>query len=819
MSKRLDLIIIILQGLTDNQNRVLYLIYLHTKPIEKKEGNRKWIRKQAFSVLVYEGVVAKIFDYDYAPHSILIEKQRKWFNFSQEGQSDIELLREEELINALILPSSSYKPGVCYQISDKGRELITHVSRHEKGTVDDFAHREGTRELLKVVWDGDSYWLQSLSGYRQKSTITETEDVSYVSSAYIPQCLRYGGRPTMSNAHRAHSSGFGAIDNIRDNDLDEIITLNSVSTIVAEYVPFGANQIVQLNNNIGSNERVQGGFISPEIDINSSETTVELSSELTSVEILDYTLANHINFEAEIRFKEETGVIQVETFGISLNAEGTCFYGMQIEAVMNRIKDGISLDHLSRILVDVQQDSSKIVDSVISQYQKDILDLIFMGDTPNRNKVNLIIANEISPHLTAEEYMDKGEYENEFKQIIGDTKAAYDISESDTLVFGAHGLLLCGPRARSYEPLLCAYLQFLTLDIFLQNYFARIRILTDDIKKTDLIAETITFDPTALSKIRNRIWILSNEIIKMDEILGFILEALEIMEIPPEPQEQTGRSLFQRLEISGMKSQLLRRSNDVKKNVIAIRRNLVVLQEKVNAAAESRIVQLYEGLEQNTKNSCALQLFNVDTVHSLTILKIIFSGILAFDFLDRITGDWSVIDTVWMESFVETFLKENMLLWFLVSMVVWVLIAFTVSKLFFVMNWRTRGMTTVKIKVNKKINIEKVNLFLNRKIKSREERQYEGEKEIVKISYTEPKTKEWGGSPPAVTIEYDERNKFLLQIVIKYNRRGVKREDLVLTSEKLKEKILNDFHHQRVFDNVEGKNNVSLTGGKNLLHQ
>ena len=53
--------------------------------------------------------------------------------------------------------------------------------------------------------------------------------------------------------------------------------------------------------------------------------------------------------------------------------------------------------------------------------------LIFLGDAANRNKINLIIANEITPHLTAEEYMDKGEYENELRQVIGDTKAAYDI--------------------------------------------------------------------------------------------------------------------------------------------------------------------------------------------------------------------------------------------------------------------------------------------------------------------------------------------------------------------------------------------------------
>ena len=112
---------------------------------------------------------------------------------------------------------------------------------------------------------------------------------------------------------------------------------------------------------------------------------MEMSPEMTAVDILDYTLTNHINFEAEIRFAEDSGVVQVETFGVSLNAEGTCFYGMQarrrrptagrlqyertvsrsrrwrargvsppprhrrdtrptqVEAVMDRIKDNISL--------------------------------------------------------------------------------------------------------------------------------------------------------------------------------------------------------------------------------------------------------------------------------------------------------------------------------------------------------------------------------------------------------------------------------------------------------------------------------------------
>lgn len=777
----------------------MYLLDLHTKRAVNKDDEDIWIRKQALSVVLYEGIIADVFDYDYAPTSSMIESKSVWCNISQEGQSDIEYLREEELINALMLSSRSYRQGVCYQISEKGKELVNYIPRHEKEVVDAFAHKDGTRELLKPKWDGQStYWLESPSGFRQKSTVTETEDVSYVSSAYIPQCLRYGGRPTMSNAHKANSSGFGAVDTIRDVDLDEIITLNSVSLIVAEYIPFGSNQIVQLNNTIGSNERVQGGYICSKIDDRSYETTVEMNADLTSVEILDYTLTNHINFEAEIRFPEDPGIVQVETFGISLNAEGTCFYGMQIEAVMERVRDKISLDHLSRILVDVQQDSTKIVDSVLSQRQRDLLNLLHQGDAINRHKMNLIIANEITPHLTADEYMDKGDFENELKQIIGDTKAAYDISEKDTLIFGAHGLLVCGPHARSHEPLLCAYMQFVTLDIFLQNYFARMWIMKGDVDATDDVICSIETDPNALIAARTKLFILLKEIISLEELLGYILEALQIMDVPPEPQEQCGRSLYQRLELMSLKSQLLRRSDDLKKLVEGSKYNLKLLQEKISATSDDKLASLGERLDQSTKALEAINSANKEMSHSLCIFRIMFSGIVVFDVLDRLTGDWTVLDTKWMTGFVDNLIKENALVWFIISMGLWILTAISLEKLTQTLNWRSRGMSFVKIQMNKAIRPNKVQLLLERKIKIVEERNYESNKNLVKVSYEEEDVEQWGGISPSICLEYDEKNNFLLQVTVQYNRRKAKIVSC-LSVEELKEKVLNDLAHQCIF--------------------
>lgn len=790
-------------GLTDNQNRLLYLVDLHAKKATDRDGSDRWIRKQPLSVLIYEGIISEIFDYDYAPQSALIENRRVWVNVSQEGQSDIELLREEDMISGLLVSSKSHKPVVLYQVSEKGQEILKTLARREKEAVNAFAHKPDSRELLKTSWDGESFWLESSSGYKRRSTTTDTEDVSYVSSAYIPQCLRYGGRPTMSNAHRAQESGQAGLDSIRDNDLEEIITLNSVSMIVAEYIPFGANQIVQLNNNVGSTERVQGGYISNVIDGDSSGTALELSPELTAVEILDYTQTNHINFEAEIRFREDPGVVQVETFGVSMNAEGTCFYGMQLEAVMNRVKDNISLDHLSRILVDVQQDSSSIVDSVISQYQRDLMELVFIGDAPNRNKISLIIANEITPHLTAGEYMDKGEYENEFKQVIGDTRAAYDISEQDSLIFGSQGLLVCGPNARNYEPLLCAYLQFTTLDLFLQNFFSRLWILNDDLQASYKAVETIEYDPLALGRCRDRLCTLSKEIIILDQILGYLDEALEMMEIPPEPPEQAGRSLYQRLEISGMRDQLIRRVKDVKKNLAASQRNLDLLRERVEVESKNKAIQMSLDLEKNTRQLCALQVSNGDAARSLKMMQTIFAGVIAFDFLDRITGDWTVMDTAWMSGFVDAVIKENMFVWFAISIAAWAIATYLVSKQTYIANWKSRGLTTMNITMNRKVDTAKLKELVMEKEKTIEERRYEGKKQMVKVTYEEPAPAEWGGTSPFVTLEYDDKNCILLGMMVQYNRREA-RKDLVLTADELKQKIMHEFENKGLFASSEG---------------
>jgi WD repeat-containing protein 35 len=787
-------------GLTENQGRLLYLISLYTRPARSGAEKEEWIRKQALLVLVYEAIVAQVLDYDYAPQSELVGRRRKYFNISQEGKSDIDFLREEELLNGLKLSSKDYQPVTCFQISEKGLEIAKRLPKSDKEAVHDVVYAPGTRDLLRVEWRDEEYWLITSNGFERLSTVTDCEDVSYVSSAYVPQCLRYGGRPTLSNAHRAHECGVSS-SNIRD-ELDEVITLNSVSIIVGEFIPFGANQVVQLNQNLGSTERVQGGFFTALVDENSSGTKFEVEPGLTSVNILDYTLTKHVNFEADIHLPEAEGVVQVETFGVSMNADGTIFYGMQIEAVMDRIKDNISLDHLSRLLVDVHIDSSTIVDSVISGYQRQLLELIFYGDAENRDKVNLLIANEITPHLTAEEYMDKGEYENELKQVLGDTRAAFDISEHDTLIFGAHGILVAGPNSRHHEPLLCSYLQFNSMDIFVRNFFNRMFMVLDEMKETRRLIDISDTNPNSIQLIRAKMAEISKDIIMLEEILGYLAEALETCEIPPEPADQSGRALYERLQIADLAGQLSRRVIDLRKNMAGARHEMEVLREMSNIVSETKMFQLTEGVQVNTRNLCQLQEANERASASLEIMQVVLAGSLAFDILDRFTGEWSLVENIddapWMD-FGNALVFQVPMFWFFFSILFWVVLGLGLIKFMRFLSYQAAGTIALRMRVNARVNLMKLNQYLATKNLGTEDRSFDGINHLLKLTWEETDKKMWGGTVPEMSVEYDEKTSYMLFFTVVYNKREAKRK-LALNAYELKTKVAKELDEAGIFE-------------------
>uniref|UniRef100_A0A7S2RBC2 Uncharacterized protein n=1 Tax=Rhizochromulina marina TaxID=1034831 RepID=A0A7S2RBC2_9STRA len=811
-----------LGNFTENQRRLLYLVACYTKPSVLDMDKSEWIRREALVVLIYEGIVggdpesrkAAVLEYDYAPSSQLVEGRRVWINMPHEGISDTEYLCEEGLLQILKMASTTHSSITAYQVTDKGQQIVDRLSKLDKGPVNELVYAPGTRNLLSVRWhmdesktDGtggsfqlfethESDGIRLPDGYRYTSSITECEDVSYVSSAYIPLCLRQGGRPTLSNAHRAHESASGDMQ-IKDV-LDEIITVNSVSIIVSEFIPFGANNMVTTNQNLGSQERVQGGLFTPAVEGEKVATKMYIKPGMTKVDILDYAMSSHVNFEAEINEPESKGIVQVEQFGISLNASGACYYGMQLEAVQERIRDGISLDQLSRVLVDVQSDSSVVVDTIVTKRQLDLERLIFRDDEENRCKVKLVVANEIVPHLLAEEYMDKGEYENELRQVIGDTKTAYDISEHDVLIFGDEGLMLVGPNSRHHEPLLCSYLEVLNIDIFTRSFYQRLFLEVDTIRALKGQVFAADSDPNTLPRTRREMAAINVNLTMLEEVLGYMHESLEHVQVPPEPPESTGRQLYARLDIPTTKRELGNRIHDLRKIIKGAFHEFSILKEVATSAQDERWFRLNEQIESNTKAMCLLQDNNARAADSLRLMQISLGGLLAFAFLDRLTGEWTVMDSKWFESTANALVYDSPGLWFIFSCLAWAGAASFLLLLLRRYAHLSKGTVFVRLKVNQPILLEQLQRYIARKnIEDETHRVVDGN-HVIKVTWREAQPGDWGGFAPKIELEFDDATAYLLTTTISYNRRQA-RKYLAFNSEELTLQLFEEMQKGEVF--------------------
>lgn len=64
---------------------------------------------------------------------------------------------------------------------------------------------------------------------------------------------------------------------------------------------------------------------------------------------------------------------------------------------------------------------------------------------------------------------------------------------------------------------------------------------------------------------------------------------------------QAGRALYERLEIGGMRNQLVRRAMDLKKNIAGSHRYLNVLREMSAAISEAKMFSYNSSIDSNTR--------------------------------------------------------------------------------------------------------------------------------------------------------------------------------------------------------------------------
>jgi len=781
--------------LTTDHLKLLYLINLYTKNASTTEEKDEWIRRLPLLVLIYELTIAGHFDYDYAPVSEPIGRRLIYMNISQEGRDDIDDLREEGLINGLKLSSSDYQSITAYQISADGLKLLQRVVESQPEWIPDIegSVRDPTGKLLEVVWNLSDFIIQGV-GYSRISTITQPEDVSYVSSPYLPKALRYGNTtPLTSNAHRVKEIA-GSTSTILDADLNEVIVLSELKVLVGEWIPFGSNHIVAMNDKLGSTERVQGGLFTALVDDQPAGTKFSLEPGLTSVQILEFDYSMFLNFEADINFPEEGGVKQIEQFGVHVKDDGLVCCGLFIDAVMDRLKDHISLDHLSRLLTDVHNDSSVILESLLTSYQRRLIETLLGQDANNREKFNLLIAKKITPRMPADKYMDKEDYENELKQVIGDTHASYDVGDT-LLIMGKNGMIIVTEDETPVMDVIVFFMSLMGRRIILDHFFARIFALYEMLKELRTIILNHEKSPNSFQHIRTGISEVSKQSILLEEVLSYLAESFDELEIPEVQEGGLASEYMKILRINKITQDLKRRTKDLKKNMHGIHNELGAQREMSDAIKEVNMLRLQEAMYANTKNLENVIRSNERSSSSLEVLQLVLSGTLAFEILDRLTGEWSILDTWWGEQYLRQPLIEKPGLWFIINLVLWVAVALCLKLFMERLTQRSASVLVVRIKANVPVDLAKLKLFLCTKPLQEEEVGMEDKMVVRKVSWEETDESKWNGACPTVEVSFDEKHAYLLSIFIQVDKGSA---TVVISEQTIKDRIWKDLREAGV---------------------
>ncbi|MFW9921846.1 MAG: hypothetical protein ACFFDW_00970 [Candidatus Thorarchaeota archaeon] len=558
------------------------------------------------------------------------------------------------------------------------------------------------------------------------------------------------------------------IGNIEDT-LTEIIKLRNVKIALVEWLPFDRNQLSALNIKLDSLHRRRGHIVTALKDDSPENMVFKDDGVSCKVIVEDFEPSEYVSFHAYLNFPEDEGIVQKEELSGNINSWGRVVYGADLVHVDGSKENWISLDILTRIIVDLTMDTSQMIDSLLTEYQRNLLDLIFMNESAKRTKFILIMADEISEHPgNSEDFFDGEEYQNELEQVIGSLQ---QITSLDNGYFfkGTSGLIAVSSKIKDYE---LSYIErsiSSAIRTFLDDYSAVIWHLWDESKHIELdIDKAMLGDIASLTRAQNWITRASSDAIMLSDILSYLRDSItEFVNdlLQEDPSRSMADPLIRELQTILDDSHITtKRVNDTQKVIHGLESKMVALRDFSNALAEKHMRRLSDSMAQNTKFMTQMTESNNRASDALSIIELILAGSVIIDIVLIIVGEYGYPD--WLNGVFGDF-KYGSLLVFGITLILWI-------AMFVFLRLSKRRLESSAIKrqrgtymIGKRCNIENLERYLTTKNIIMKNTEYEGESELVSATW-EPEQNKDKIKPKIsnVVLSYDAQEKFLIQVDI-----------------------------------------------------
>lgn len=544
------------------------------------------------------------------------------------------------------------------------------------------------------------------------------------------------------------------------DELVSFIFLKDLKVYISEYIPFGSNHIIAFNDELDCQKEVKDGLMTSFVDMEPAKATFKVEEDLTKVTVTQYDPNDYVMFNASIAFEEV--VEQQEELSVYVDAYGRIIYGTKIEEIDDEAE--FSIDKLSRVFADIVIDTSQMMNSLLTTYQRRLLELVYFGTPEFRNKFVIMVAKEITPDKKAIEFHDGEDLENELNQVLTLTTEFKDLENgTDRFFYGTEGLLLVSSNPEKYEDLLSIAAFYLGLDIFQKNYFQKMFMLWDEIKESRKLMNMGDIDPNAISEAKAIISEVSAAVVLMNELLSFMRKSCENMNnewAELDKSDPNIQEIIETITLQDMVGKALTRIEDAKLVVSGLTEEIGGINGLVNSLAEKQMARMNESLRDSIASMDAMGRSSERTGASLNVLEILLAGTIAFDVLFLMVGEYSWEPLAgWIAS------VPGIFIWTGICLSSFFAVGYFMLRLTQRMESESEPNLRTKITIGKPYNKEKFENFLADKEIIIKEAQIFNETIIEDFTWDEDDEK-WLGNEARIKLRSDTTNSFILNVLV-----------------------------------------------------
>ena len=483
---------------------------------------------------------------------------------------------------------------------------------------------------------------------------------------------------------------------VGDDVHKNVLFFKDLRLSISEWCPFGQNAISTFNDSIDSLKGVKSSLLTGKVDEEPDTSKFSITPRFTRVLLEDFDRYNWIKFKARIEYPEE--VKQIEELATHVDKAGFINYGLELTSVEGR-PERFSLDETSAIMADLIEDTSIMIEALLTQFQRRVLKAVY-GDTPFRPKFTVAMTSALLPEKdTAMDYHDREAQEIEINQLVGIAYNFFDLPPTEKVILGTGGMIFISARPEHFHNVLSFYSFIRSLQLFHGVFFARLRKNWDVIK--DMRKEILNLErEESIGILEQDLAELSADIVLIEEIMNFMVSASEDMKAMWKANsaimDPANSSLARSLDIEREMVVTRMKIDDMAMVSKGLVDEIQGLRDMINTLAEKRMRELSKLMTDNIQQGAEAQLAMAQNVKNsrysgaaLKILSAISAGALGMKIsdlimkgLDELNGSywhWDVGDKGFFGGYIQV--GFGFLLWALMTYLFFKLIKASSAKM------------------------------------------------------------------------------------------------------------------------------------------